>query len=173
MNYHKAFKPNLRFLTGSLVASIGMYVLTSLHHAYGAWLYKSPWRMHILLHGFIILLITGAFLFLYEWRKKKVFLFLYLMVAGLFFGGFIGLFEGFYNHLLKNILFFGGLSTSSMRMLFPASWYELPNDWLFEITGVLQAFLGFVQLYYIVRLFREFNASIVSFNDGHQVTKRA
>ncbi len=36
MDYHKAFKPDLRLLIGSLVATIGTYVLTALHHAYGA-----------------------------------------------------------------------------------------------------------------------------------------
>src|ERR1043165_6564407 len=106
MDHHEAFKPNLRLLTGSLVATIGTYVLTALHHAYGAWVYKTPWRMHIVYHGLIILLVTGAFLLLYEWRIKKVFLVLYLTTAGLFFGGLIGLYEGLYNHLLKNILFF-------------------------------------------------------------------
>jgi hypothetical protein len=157
MEHHKAFKPDPRLLINSLVATIGMYVLTSLHHAYGAWLYKTPWRLHVVYQGLIILLITGAFLFLYEWRKKKVFLFLYLVMAGLFFGGLIGLYEGFYNHLVKNILFFSGLSNNAMRWFYPASMYELPNDWLFEITGVLQAFAGAVQLYYIVKLFRQIN----------------
>ncbi|SEP38197.1 hypothetical protein [Niastella yeongjuensis] len=178
MDFHKAFKPDLRLLIGSLVTTTGTYVLTALHHAYGAWLYKTPWRLHILFHGLIILLITGAFLFLYEWLKKKVFLFLYLVTAGLFFGGLIGLYEGLYNHLLKNILYFGGLSPTSMRWFYPASLYELPNDWLFEITGALQAFIGALQLYYTVKLFRDINLasppkSIISFNNRHQETDHA
>jgi hypothetical protein len=172
MDHYKALKPEPGLLISSLAATIGTYVLTSLHHAYGAWLYKTPWRLHIVYHGLIILSITGAFLFLYQWRKKKVFLFLYLVIAGLFFGGLIGLYEGLYNHLLKNILFFGGLPANSMRWFYPASLYELPNDWLFEITGVLQAFVGSLQLYYIVKLFRNINPgdtySVVSFNDRHQ-----
>ncbi|MBO9201549.1 MULTISPECIES: hypothetical protein [Niastella] len=159
MNYHRAFKPDLRLLIGSLVATISIYILTALHHAYGAWLYKTPWRLHILYHGLLLLLITGAFLLLYEWRKKKVFLYLYLAAAGLFFGGFIGVYEGIYNHLLKNILFFTGLSTANMHWLFPPSLYEMPNDWLFEITGVLQALFGLVQLHYLVKIFREINLS--------------
>jgi len=161
MDFHKAFKPNLRLLIGSLAATIGTYVLTALHHAYGAWLYKTPWRLHIVFHGLIVLLVTGAFLFLYEWFKKKVFYFLYLLTAGLFFGGLIGLYEGLYNHLLKNILYFSGLSPDSMHWFFPPSLYELPNDWLFETTGILQAFMGGVQLYYIVKLFRDLNLPLL------------
>jgi hypothetical protein len=157
MDHHKAFKPDLRLLMGSLVATIGTYVLTALHHAYGAWIYKTPWRFHVVYHGLIILLIAGAFLLVYEWRKKKVFFVLYLAIAGLFFGGLIGLYEGLYNHLLKNILFFSGLSPASMRWFYPASMYELPNNWLFETTGILQAFIGAAQLYYIVKLFRDLN----------------
>jgi hypothetical protein len=157
MDHHKAFKPDRHLLIGSLVSTIGTYVLTALHHAYGASIYKTPWRLHIVYHGLIILLITGVFLFLYKWLKKKVFLFVYLVISGLFFGGLIGLYEGLYNHLLKNILFFAGLSPASMRWFYPASMYELPNDWLFEATGILQAFIGTVQLYYTVKLFRDIN----------------
>lgn len=157
MDHHKALKPEPGLLISSLVATIGLYVLTSLHHAYGAWLYKTPWRLHVVYQGLIILLITGVFLFLYEWRKKKVFLFLYLVIAGLLFGVLIGLYEGFYNHLVKNILYFGGLPASAMRRFYPASMYELPNDWLFEVTGVLQAFVGVAQLYYVIKLFRNIN----------------
>lgn len=158
MNEHNKFiKTDPALLIRSLVATISVYLLTFLHHAYGAWLYKTPWRMHIVYHGLIILLITATLLALYEWRKQKPFLVSYLLLSGIFFGGLIGLFEGFYNHSLKNVLFFAGLPASRMRLFFPASLYELPNDWLFEITGVLQTVIGVIQLYYTVKLFKNIN----------------
>lgn len=54
----------------------------------------------------------------------------------------IGVFEGGYNHLLKNALYFGGLSRDAFARLFPAPTYAPPSDWLFELTGVLQFPLG-------------------------------
>src|SRR3546814_15643418 len=40
----------------------------------------------------------------------------------------IGVYEGIYNHLLKNILFFSGADRSLIASLFPAPKYEMPND---------------------------------------------
>ncbi len=54
---------------------------------------------------------------------------------------FIGLYEGVYNHLFKNLLFFAGVNGQTMASLFPPPMYEMPNDFLFELTGVLQALL--------------------------------
>ena len=54
----------------------------------------------------------------------------------------IGLFEGAYNHALKNALYFAGASSTLMNRLFPPPTYELPNDVFFEATGVMQAVLG-------------------------------
>jgi hypothetical protein len=50
----------------------------------------------------------------------------------------IGTFEGLYNHVVKNLLYFGGASPALMMRLFPRPTYEMPNDVFFEITGVLQ-----------------------------------
>jgi len=46
--------------------------------------------------------------------------------------------------LLTDALYFGGTSPETMRRLFPPPAYELPNDVFFEVTGVLQLFLGYV-----------------------------
>jgi hypothetical protein len=52
--------------------------------------------------------------------------------------GLIGFYEGIYNHILKNILYYGGADMNMLHTLFPPPKYELPNDAWFEITGVLQ-----------------------------------
>jgi len=66
----------------------------------------------------------------------------------------IGFFEGGYNHLLKDALYFAGTSHAVMRRLFPPPTYELPNDVFFEVTGVQQLVLAVVtgcQLYLLVQ----------------------
>jgi hypothetical protein len=50
----------------------------------------------------------------------------------------IGLFEGGYNHVLKNVLYFGGATRDLLQALFPAPTYELPNNLLFELSGIAQ-----------------------------------
>jgi len=50
----------------------------------------------------------------------------------------IGVYEGGYNHGLKDVLYFSGASAELMNRLFPAPTYEMPNDAFVEITGVLQ-----------------------------------
>jgi hypothetical protein len=54
----------------------------------------------------------------------------------------IGLFEGAYNHALKNALYFAGASSTLMNLLFPPPTYELPNNALFEVSGVMQVGTG-------------------------------
>ena len=49
-----------------------------------------------------------------------------------------GLFEGLYNHVLKDALYLAGLPESLFVTLFPPPTYEMPSDVLFEVTGVLQ-----------------------------------
>src|SRR5688572_13903588 len=46
--------------------------------------------------------------------------------------------EGLYNHVIKNLVYFGGASEPLMVRLFPPPVYEMPDDVLFEITGMLQ-----------------------------------
>ena len=66
----------------------------------------------------------------------------------------IGFFEGGYNHVLKNALYFSGASPPLLARLFPPPVYELPNDGLFEATGILQFVVGLVagyRLYGVIR----------------------
>ncbi len=67
----------------------------------------------------------------------------------------IGFFEGGYNHLLKNVLFFEGAHQATLDRLFPGPEYEMPNDLEFEATGILQFFIGLWATYYLFRLWRE------------------
>lgn len=119
-----------------------MLILTTIHHIYGALLYATPWRYHAAAVAIPTLLVLIA---AYEVRRRNprsragtiaavVFVVLTLAVPI----ALIGFFEGGYNHVLKNILYFGGASKLTLVRLFPPPKYEMPNDWVFEITGVAQ-----------------------------------
>lgn len=113
-----------------------VYLTTSIHHVYGAWLYETPWRNHIATQGFSWLIVSYLILFAFAKWKKKVLMWLFILFAGFFFVGAIGFYEGGYNHVLKNILYFSGIDKGTLLEMYPPPKYELPNDWLFEISGV-------------------------------------
>ncbi len=134
-------------------ALIGL-ILTSVHHAYGAYVYSTPWRLHVVfIAGVTALVILGTFAAFRShpsgWPGRAarwLFALTVLVVPVALLGGF----EGFYNHVLKDLLYFGGLPLAEMVRLFPPPRYEMPNNVFFEITGVLQvvpAVLAAVQLY--------------------------
>ena len=54
----------------------------------------------------------------------------------------LGLYEGGYNHGIKNLAYGAHLPASIFNALFPTSLYEPPGDWFFEFSGVLQLPLG-------------------------------
>jgi hypothetical protein len=117
-------------------------LLTSVHHAYGAVVYSTPRRLHVLfVTGAAALVMLGALAVERAHPSDGIrtaahwlFVAVVLSVPVLLFG----VFEGFYNHLLKDVLFFAGLPANEMVRLFPPPRYEMPNDVFFEITGVLQ-----------------------------------
>jgi hypothetical protein len=65
----------------------------------------------------------------------------------------IGFWEGGWNHLVKNAVFFtqGG---DAARVLFPSPAYEMPSDPVFEITGVMQFVAALVAAWTLLRLVR-------------------
>jgi hypothetical protein len=140
------------YLWSSLIATSIVFVVTAFHHFYGAAVYNTPWRRDVGVNGGVTLLVCFIFLYLYKRYKKKIFLTLYSIISFLLFGLLIGLFEGFYNHVMKNILYFSGMNIHTFRMLFPDPPYELPENFIFESTGVLQFFVALVSCYYLVKV---------------------
>jgi hypothetical protein len=122
--------------------SIAVLVLTSVHHAYGAVIYDTPWRMYVVFFSApAAMLIAGLFYLGWKHRYRKLgraATWTGIAVAVVFPIGMIGMFEGAYNHVLKNIHYFGGASNAVFSWLFPAPAYEIPNDLIFEATGIAQ-----------------------------------
>ena len=68
----------------------------------------------------------------------------------------IGFYEGLFNHVVKNLVYFG-LGEASARTLFPGPIYEMPDNFIFEATGILQfplAVLAGVQALRLARSIR-------------------
>jgi hypothetical protein len=139
-----------------------LMLITSLHHIYGAIVYETPWRLHVLLLSLPVVILTTTIHWLVKkkavavkWRSH-----LYV-INGLIILVFsiilIGAYEGVYNHAIKNIAFFSGVDGSILAKMFPSPKYVLPNNLLFEFTGVMQAIL-FVPL---VRRFITFSKVII------------
>jgi hypothetical protein len=130
----------------ALASSVAVFTLTSIHHGYGAYAYDTPWRLHaVMVSGAVTLLMAGL-LKVSEFsgapRRANAATYAFVVMGSLvMFVGF-GMFEGGYNHLLKDILYFSNVSPELMRQLYPVGRYELPNDSFFEITGVLQVLPG-------------------------------
>ncbi|MCI0555452.1 MAG: hypothetical protein L0287_31285 [Anaerolineae bacterium] len=145
--------------TKALLASTSVLVLTVIHHVYGAVIYDTPWRLHIVAVAVPAIVLLFAFDLMQQrqpsTRLGKASRALSTMITALLPIAGIGLFEGGYNHTIKNILYFADISQDTFNRLFPPPTYEIPNDFLFEATGVLQFFLGLLSVYYLIKLWKE------------------
>ena len=124
-------------------SALGALLLTSLHHAYGAHIYGTPWRLHaVFVSALTAAAIAASLRALRKRAGNRVSLELFTAITLLIPVLMIGMFEGGYNHAVKDALYFGGASRELMIRLFPAPAYEMPNDVFFEVTGVLQLIAG-------------------------------
>jgi len=135
-----------------VLSALAVLLLTDVHHAYGAHVYQTPWRYHVLL-----LSVPAMLAIVWSHRRLRrrphdtvgrLVLGLVTLVVPVL---AIGAFEGFYNHLVKDLLYFRGASPALMTRLFPPPRYEMPNDVFFEITGVAQAVLGASTAWHLYR----------------------
>jgi hypothetical protein len=136
----------------------GVLVLTTVHHVYGAYIYHTPWRLHAALaSAFAEAAIVGAVIAI---RRRPndvigqiafwVFVGVTLLIPVLA----IGFFEGWYNHVLKNALYFADAPAALLNSLFPPPTYEMPDSLFFEVTGVMQAAPGTLTAWFLYRLLR-------------------
>jgi hypothetical protein len=133
-------------------------ILTAIHHAYGAVVYNTPWRLHVVPPAIITTIAIATFLYLtnrcFETFLGQASFYLAISLIVLVPIGFFGGFEGAYNHVLKNIFYFSGAGESVMQKLFPPPMYELPNNLFFETTGVLTFFAALVAGYFAYDLYK-------------------
>lgn len=134
-----AANPHVRELLSGSLATLG---LTAVHHVYGAFRYHTPWRHHAaavaLVVGTALVLAASAHQRRPGTKRGRLAAWILAVLSLIFVVLGFGLFEGLYNHLVKDLLFFSGASRALLLRLFPPPAYEMPNDVLFEVTGVLQ-----------------------------------
>lgn len=135
--------------------SVGTMMLTLVHHFYGALIYSEPFRLHVAIVAIpVILVLLAAYISYLRTHNpivKKRALVTFLVVSVLFSVLAIGFYEGGYNHVVKNILYFSGMSTDVLDAMYP-SVYELPEDVFFELTGMAQFASGLLCTYEMLRL---------------------
>jgi len=132
-------------------------LISSIHHWYGAVAYDTPWRAGVSYWIMGLVIIIYSLLFVY-WKNAdnivgKIAIWVFLFSAVIFQAGFI-MFECVYSHVLKNILFFGGMDKSTLDQLFPSPAYHLPDNLLFEFTGLLQL-IGFIAVWFAYQVFKD------------------
>jgi hypothetical protein len=138
--------------------ALAVLLLTSVHHAYGAYVYRTLWRLDaVVLSAFAAAAILSSLVVIQrntDETVREIAFWVFTAVVFVVPVALIGLFEGAYNHALKNALYFAGASSTLMSRLFPPATYELPNDVFFETTGVMQAVLGSITAWLLYRLVR-------------------
>jgi hypothetical protein len=140
----------------AFLAGAATLALTSVHHVYGAILYGTPERYHAVVISAVAMAIMAAGLLAHRWTPGRVtgrvgwwgFWLTTAAVPVLLFGGV----EGLYNHGVKVVAFYAGVPEATLLRMYPYDIVELPNDFIFEATGVLQVVPALVAGYHLVRL---------------------
>jgi hypothetical protein len=106
------------------------------HFAHGAHVYEDPSRYHVVLPTVVALvgslLVGGHFM----WRPSRVALWGFAIVIAVPFVGLFGLYHGGFNHALKLAMYAAGTSPERLEELFDSPDFAVPNDVVFEVTGV-------------------------------------
>ncbi|AFJ02521.1 hypothetical protein Q7C_1371 [Methylophaga frappieri] len=137
-----------------------LLVLTAIHHLYGAILFDTPWRGHVAHIAFVIGLALTVCLLFYRFislfRQPAGWLFLGLAI--LLPIGWIGFYEGGYNHVIKNGLYLFTGDSPLWQRLFPPPLYEPPVDFWFEFSGILQFVIAVWCVVIVPRVWQQLKA---------------
>jgi hypothetical protein len=151
--------PTLRAAKRATLGAAAIFAVTTVHHVYGAYIYHTVWRIHAaIVSGFATALIgTSLWLLRKHWGDAVDVVAFWSFIVVTFLVPFLGfgVFEGAYNHVLKDALYFAHSSPGLMMRLFPPPAYEMPNNGFFEITGVIQVIPGLMTGYYLYRFVQE------------------
>jgi hypothetical protein len=138
--------------------SVLLMILTAIHHYYASILYQSPWRLHVVQVSIIVIIYTlVALVVLRKWQNTvfaKIVSSIFFVVTGVVSVAWIGIFEGGYNHVIKDIVFFIGVPESVTSTMFPPSIYHAPHDVFYEVTGVIQLVFACLILFYFYRFYQ-------------------
>lgn len=136
-------------------SAVAVLLLTSIHHAYGAHVYGTPWRHHVVFVAVAAMLAMFGSLAVHRrdpsGPRGRLAWWAYVLTVLAIPVLMIGVFEGLYNHVAKDVLYFAHAPTAWMTMLFPPPTYEMPNDLFFEVTGALHVVPAALTAWYLAR----------------------
>lgn len=117
--------------------TLAILVMTSIHHVYGAEVFDTPYRLHIVYISIpVALLIVGCVALARSTASQTLAWaasWLFVILTGLFAIAAVGFYEGGYNHVIPNIQYLFGVEHTVRPGL-----YEPPDDLVFQLTGVAQ-----------------------------------
>jgi len=141
------------------LATMALLGVTIFHHFYGSIIYPLVFRAYAAVFFIPVALLEW---FLYQRyrravdkKRKRSYSVLFQLLAGIIPLLLVGLFEGGYNHFLKDVLFFSGVDPAVLLKMFPPPAYEMPDNFIFEFTGVLQFVVAIAGLLYLIRHHRK------------------
>lgn len=146
-----------RLIVAASISAVVAGLVSGGHHWYGAVAYDTLWRLQVSFWIAAAPLVVVGLLYIY-WKfadklAGKIGVWLVFLTAVVFQTGFT-LFECVYSHVLKNILYFGGAPQTFLERLYPPPTYHFPDNWLFELLGLLQL-AGLVAAWYAFRVFQD------------------
>lgn len=117
--------------------ALAILVMTSIHHVYGAEIFDTPYRLHIVYVSIpVALIILGCVALARRTASEMVARaasWLFVILTGLFAIAAVGFYEGGYNHVIPNIQYLLGVEHTVRPGL-----YEPPDDLVFQLTGMAQ-----------------------------------
>jgi len=151
---------NLSILNRIHLASIAVLLTTIVHHIYGGIIYNTPERFDVVFIAAPAIVIQIIALVVYKKNReatvgKIASGFFFLVSLGIAIVLF-GIVEGGYNHLVKIVLYFGGASPALLDRLYSSPIYVMPDDFIFEVTGVAQFFIGAYVAFSVAKLWKEY-----------------
>ncbi len=130
---------NRRATLGLLLAVAVETALTIGHFAHGAGVYQDPARLHVVLPALGFLLLAGALAGLYLWRPGRWTLWPLVVEVAVVFVFVFGAYHGAFSHALKDLLYFAGTGAERLAEIFDSPDFAVPDDLVFELTGIATA----------------------------------
>lgn len=139
-------------------AGAAVLALTTVHHVYGAIHYGTPERYHAVgIAGAALALMASGFILHRRGSgsgPSRAGFWLFWLTTGAVPVLLFGVVEGLYNHGVKVGLWAIEVPEASLRRLFPDPTYEMPNDVVFELTGILHVIPSAIAAIYLARMFK-------------------
>jgi hypothetical protein len=138
-----------------LVGAVALETFVTIgHFGYGAYLYDDPSRWHVVGPGLVFLVAVAGLASLYAARPGHVQRWLFTAAVALPYLGMFGAYHGAFQHGLKLILYQVGVTPERLATIFDSPDFAVPNDLLFEVSGISTFFASILVGYFLLRFLR-------------------